>query len=100
MFSYHIEQFGQFTGQDKRSYTGFIAQEVAQVVPEAVAEKYIVSDGIATKGPLANMSHVERQIVKVVDYVSLVPVLVEAIKEQQLYIESLEKRIQQLEDHH
>ena len=99
-YQYDQERFGQFTGNDPRTYTGFIAQEVAQVVPEAVAEKYIVSDGAETKGPMADMATVDRQTVKVVDYVSLVPVLVEAIKEQQQYIEQLEKRIQQLESHH
>jgi hypothetical protein len=99
-YQYDNANVGQFTGGDTRTYTGFIAQEVALVVPEAVADKYIVSDGVATKGALADMQPVDRQTVKVVDYVSLVPVLVEAIKEQQLYIEQLEKRIQQLEGHH
>jgi Chaperone of endosialidase len=99
-YQYDTEAFGQFTGKDTRTYTGFIAQEVAQVLPEAVAEKYIVSDGTDTKGPLADMSGVERKTVTVVDYVSLVPVLVEAIKEQQQYIKLLEKRIEQLEGHH
>ncbi len=99
-YQYDAEHFGQFTGNDTRSYTGFIAQDVERIVPQAVAEKYIVSDGASTKGPMADMSGVERQTVKVVDYVSLVPVLVEAIKEQQLYIEQLEKRIQEIESHH
>jgi hypothetical protein len=97
-YQYDQSNFGQFTGHDPRTYTGFIAQEVEQVVPEAVAEKYIVSDGAEAKGAMADMSGVERQTVKVVDYVSLVPVLVEAIKEQQQYIEQLEKRIEQLEN--
>lgn len=99
-YQYDSERFGQFTGNDPRTYTGFIAQEVEQVVPEAVAEKYIVADPTLEKGESADMAGVNRETVKVVDYVSLVPVLVEAIKEQQQYIQQLEKRIQELEEKH
>lgn len=96
-YQYDADNFGKYTGGDSRTYTGFVAQEVERVVPEAVAEKYLVSDGTDAKGAAANMKSVERQTVKVVDYVSLVPVLVEAIKEQQLEIERLNKKIQELE---
>lgn len=99
-YQYDTESFGKYTGNDTRTYTGFVAQEVERVVPEAVAEKYIVSDGTESKGAIANIEGVERQTVKVVDYVSLVPVLVEAIKEQQLEIQRLQQKIQELEAQH
>jgi hypothetical protein len=99
-YQYDNEAFGKYTGNDSRTYTGFVAQEVERIVPEAVAEKYIVSDGTEVKGAIANMNSVERQTVKVVDYVSLVPVLVEAMKEQQAEIQRLNQKIQELEAQH
>ena len=55
---------------------GLIAQEVREVVPQAVIEQ---SDGYLA-----------------VDYARLVPVLIEAIKEQQKRIESLENKLEQI----
>lgn len=95
-FQYN-EEYAAFHGGDEKTYTGFIAQEVEQIVPEAVAEKYIYSSGSSNNGPIADMNTQEHRTVKVVDYVSLVPLLVEAIKEQQNTINSLQERIKQLE---
>jgi hypothetical protein len=60
---------------DNNMQYGLIAQEVEKVFPEMV--KPIDSNGY-----------------KGVDYVKLIPVLVEAIKEQQKQIEALKKLIQ------
>ena len=57
---------------------GFIAQEVEEVIPEIVNEVDSIGD---TKGD----SH------KVVNYTSIIPLLVEAVKEQQKQIEELQK---------
>jgi hypothetical protein len=56
---------------------GLVAQEVSSVVPEAV---HTMADGHYA-----------------LDYGRLVPVLIEAIKEQQAQIESLEERLRELE---
>ncbi len=60
----------------RNSFTGFIAQDVQKVFPELVSEQ---EDGMAIKT------------------LELIPHLVEAIKEQQEIIESLEARIKTLE---
>jgi len=65
-------------GSDKREL-GVIAQNVQQVLPEAVS---IVDPENGYLG---------------VDYTSLVPVLIEAIKEQQRQIQALRQDIEQLE---
>ncbi len=64
-------------GSDTRRHMGVIAQEVETVFPELVREDF---DGK-----------------KAVNYSGLIPVLLEAIKEQQSQIESLEQRIADLE---
>ena len=64
--------------QEKGHDVGLIAQEVEKVLPEIVQ---IREDGI-----------------KAIQYEKVVPLLVEAIKEQQTTIENLESRIKLLED--
>ncbi|MEW6181106.1 MAG: tail fiber domain-containing protein [Chloroflexota bacterium] len=63
-------------GLSNEPQIGFIAQELEQVYPELV--------------------HVHENGYKTIDYVSLIPVLTEAIKQQQLMIVELQKEIIEL----
>jgi hypothetical protein len=65
------------TGQEK---IGFIAQELEQIIPEVVN---IGTDSLQTRG---------------VNYAELIPVLVNAIQEQQAIIENLESEVAVLEN--
>lgn len=65
---------------DPDYFLGFSAQEMQGIIPEAVHEK-IAEDNDSMKGMLA------------ITYDELVPVLVNAIKEQQTQIEDLKKQI-------
>ena len=60
---------------------GFIAQEVEEVIPEVVKD----------------ITNIDGEEHKVVNYQAVVPVLVEAIKEQQSLINRLEARLNELE---
>jgi len=64
---------------DDKNHIGFLAQEVEKILPQVVNT---ASDSLQTK---------------TVEYSSIVPVLVEGIKEQQALIESQEVRIAELE---
>jgi hypothetical protein len=96
-FKYNHAQYGEFVGQDDRTYLGFVAQEVEAVLPEAVAEKYLIGQQGGNASKVVDNQGNSLQTVKVVDYVSMIPVLVEAIKEQQAYIQQLEQRLRLLE---
>jgi len=61
---------------------GFIAQEVEEVIPEVVKD----------------ITNIDGEEHKVVNYQAVVPVLVEAIKEQQSLINRLEERLKVLEE--
>jgi len=78
-----------------RRTIGFLAQELEQIIPEAVTEKNIPS---LNTGRMDQDTEVESLKVKAVSYDSVIPVLVEAIKEQQQIIEELKARIVILEN--
>lgn len=75
---------------------GFIAQEVEKVFPNIVREANMFSSPGTNDNGITRAQHVYQ--VKTLSYTLLVPVLVEAIKEQQSIIEKLEKRIAALEN--
>lgn len=71
------EKMKEYLDSRRQNKVGFIAQELAQVFPELVNENK--ETGLQS-----------------IQYVDLIPYLVEAIKEQQLQIEQLEIEINQL----
>lgn len=73
---------------------GFIAQEVEQVLPQLVREKNLPHMNSTYRGATESQ---EAETMKTVSYIEIVPVLVEAIKEQQELILQLEQRIKELE---
>ncbi len=75
-YDWRLEDFADRNFSEKRQL-GFIAQEIEKLLPELVSD-----DG---KGYLT------------IDYVKLTPVLVEAIKEQQIKIEMLESKLSELD---
>lgn len=76
--------------QSSRRTIGFLAQELEAIIPEAVTEKQIPSLNV---NRTAEDKDVELLTVKAVSYDSLIPVLVEAIKEQQVIIEQLRQEV-------
>lgn len=70
-----------YAGRGKQTDIGLIAQEVEKIIPEVVQETSIPNIDF----PIKN-----------VDYSRIVPLLIEAIKEQQTQIESLNGTVQKL----
>ena len=75
----------QWAGSDIRT-DGFLAHEVASIVPDAVVGE---KDAVDTKG---------NPDLQGLDQSKMVPLLVKTIQEQQAVIESLEARITALEN--
>ena len=71
---------------------GFIAQEVELILPAIVKEKLINS--ISSRNDLSEPTSVK---LKTVGYTEVIPILVEALKEQDIIIMDLLKRIEALE---
>ncbi|MDB5281970.1 MAG: hypothetical protein JWO06_1045, partial [Bacteroidota bacterium] len=77
---------------DERVYLGFIAQEIERTLPQVVATKNVMVGEGSTKLNAPNQPLIKT--LKVVDYVQVVPVLVEAMKEQQKIIDELKKKLE------
>jgi len=77
---------GQLNLADGLQY-GFVAQELETVLPNLVKDQ-VQWNGHKQDGQIEY---------KAVNYVGMIPVLTQALKEQQAYIEALEKRLTELE---
>jgi hypothetical protein len=73
---------------------GVMAQEVEQVFPQLVKETNLVSKGVGLPQQANHQTTMES---KAVNYDGLVPVLLEAIKEQQKQIEILNQKVELLQ---
>jgi hypothetical protein len=82
--------------EDRLTY-GFIAQDLEQVIPEMVKDKLIVLNANKEKTANSESEPREEEVFKVVNYTLMVPILTQAIKEQQVIIEDQNKRIEALE---
>jgi hypothetical protein len=79
---------------------GFIAQELETVIPELVTQQKlpgVTLPGVETAGGSTPSSAREGVEYKGINYISLIPILTQGIKEQQKMISDLEKRIADLE---
>ncbi|OFY08521.1 MAG: hypothetical protein A2W93_01170 [Bacteroidetes bacterium GWF2_43_63] len=95
-YKWRADEFpGKHFDPEKTSF-GFVAQDLEKVFPQVVTNKKFITDPTIdhskTRGESSNVTGYY-----MVDYISLVPVLTKAIQEQQTVIETLEQKIQQLE---
>lgn len=85
---------------DTREYLGFIAQDIEQILPNIVGTKNLP---LGTEKLNEHNTPPTENILteaKLVDYVQLIPILLEAIKEQQQQIEKLENEVKKLSNNH
>jgi hypothetical protein len=79
------------SGVDRRKKFGLVAQEVMNIIPEAVETTEFVQDeetGLVTEVPAAYFG---------INYSKLIPFLIKSIQEQEATIQALTARVQQLE---
>jgi len=96
-YKYDDRKFNPNTPDDNRIHYGFLASNIRSVMPEAVAKKNIlfrneIINARSTKDEMGTET-----ILDAVNYQAIIPVLVEAMKEQQTQIEELKAKIIELE---
>ena len=94
-FYFDIDKY-PYLGLKKEVSYGFIAQELELVIPSIVKEKVLPVNGTSEQKKYSN-NQAELKPFKMVDYISLIPIAIEAIKEQQKIIEKLEQKVADLE---
>lgn len=90
------ETYPEIGFDENRLSYGFIAQDLELVIPEMVKDKNLVLNSNKAK----NTSFQEErktELFKVVNYTLMIPIAVQAIKEQQIIIESQNAKIEALE---
>ena len=96
-YYYDTERYPEMGLDENRRTYGFIAQDIEQILPELVKDKELilnsnVIESISEKGS----AHKTEQF-KVVNYTLMIPVLTQAVKEQQQIIEGQNEKIDRLE---
>ncbi len=87
-------------GLDRTPQMGFLAQELETVLPNVVKESDVaLADATYSKQDLINNPELAKKEntnlrLKMVNYVQLIPLLTQAIKDQQLQIEEMQKLIE------
>jgi|GEM_PF-1481967 len=94
-YNYDHESFPNLTLSDQRQI-GFIAQELESVFPSMVHEKGIPYN-VSKMADGSMSSPGGSYLLKTVSYTDMIPVLVEALKEQQKMIEDLQAKVDALE---
>ncbi|MCB9231678.1 MAG: tail fiber domain-containing protein [Bacteroidia bacterium] len=94
-YNYDTEKY-PYLGLSTTEEFGFIAQEVQQVLPTVTRTKTLDTEACKEAGP--NQIHQNKnQEFLVMDYVRLVPILTQGIKEQQVQIQELQQKADQAE---
>lgn len=82
----------------KEKQFGFLAQDLEKVFPEMVMDTKLVNDDMRISNPDNDPNYEPKMIdAKVIKTDGLLPIAIQAIKEQQLIIEQLKARIEALE---
>lgn len=75
---------------------GFIAQEIQEILPEIVREKYLPTNGTERVDPNTPIEN-KNELFLTMDYTRLIPLAIQGIKEQQTIIEAQNAKIEALE---
>jgi hypothetical protein len=92
-FKYDYQKYNKNGIIDNKTYYGFLAQNIKEILPHAVAEKMIPTTQAKSRQKSDDMG---MEKLNVVNYQAIIPVLVEAIKEQQSQIETLKIAVERL----
>lgn len=95
-YKYDMTKYNKNGSEDRSTYYGFLAQNIKENLPHAVRQKKVPFEVSKSRNPLTEEDS-NTKLLNVVDYTAIVPVTVEAIKEQQSIIEKQNTKIKDLE---
>jgi hypothetical protein len=95
-YYYDTETYPNVGFDENRMTYGFIAQDLEKVLPELVKEKTLHTNGTNVRTENMTAERKTEQI-KAVNYSLLIPILTQALKDQQSVIDQLQNRVSELE---
>lgn len=95
-YEFDLERYPNMGLSRGREY-GFVAQEVQAVIPEVTATKTFLTDATSLRSANSPLGAQTEEFV-VVDYSRIIPILTQAIKEQQESIQHLEAELARLKE--
>lgn len=95
-YQFDTDQYPYLGLKEGKEY-GFVAQEVQQVLPDITAEKTFMTQAGAPRKP-GQINDGKPETFVVMDYSRLIPILTQAIREQQTQIDSLKAELEQLKE--
>lgn len=94
-YNYDLEKYPSMGFNTGKEF-GFIAQEIQEILPEIVREKYLPTNGTEKINPNTPKEN-KKELFLTMDYTRLIPIAIQGIKEQQAIIEAQNARIDALE---
>ncbi|MBL1231277.1 MAG: tail fiber domain-containing protein [Vicingaceae bacterium] len=94
-YNYDLEKYPSM-GLNTEKEFGFIAQEIQEILPEIVREKYLPTNGTERVNPNTPIEN-KNELFLTMDYTRLIPLAIQGIKEQQSIIEAQNAKIDALE---
>ncbi len=95
-YTYNTERYPNMGLRRGLEY-GFVAQEIQAILPEITARKTFLTNATGKRLPHQPASLESEEFV-VIDYTRLIPILTQAIKEQQIAIDALEAEVERLRE--
>ena len=92
-YYYDTETYPEMGLDEDRLTYGFIAQDLELVLPELVKEKNLILNSNTIKSADKQSAPIKKENFKVVNYTLMIPVLTQAIKEQQQIINDLSEQL-------
>nr|WP_321228086.1 tail fiber domain-containing protein [uncultured Psychroserpens sp.] len=96
-YKYDFNKYNSNTSNNNQIHYGFMAQNVKEFLPHAVATKSVRFASDYQKSQSDATNNIVSEMLNVVDYTAIIPVLVQAMKEQQSIINDQNSKIQDLE---
>ena len=94
-YNYDLEKYPSM-GLNTEKEFGFIAQEIQEILPEIVREKYLPINATEKVNPNTPIEN-KNEVFLTMDYTRLIPLAIQGIKEQQTIIEAQNAKIDALE---
>lgn len=94
-YHYDLQKY-PYLGLNSKQEFGFVAQEIERILPNLVEEKVLDVNAGMQKGINEEYKSKNEQF-KMVNYIQIIPILTQGIKEQQQIIESQNDKIKSLE---